>query len=124
MAPEERWTALVTAYAPKLYPILDYILDEVPEAARKELEAVLGDLDRVLMPPFAAEIRGAAAALNVSVGDLVAVNLYYEVRGGGFLNVYSGYSAGFSAHTRSQFRMHGRIQGHIWVHVDCGAAHG
>lgn len=75
---EDRWTHIVTPYRPQILKILNFMKKIAPEGAFEAVTAILGDIEGAFGQPWADEMRGVAKALNISLGDVVYTNLYYE----------------------------------------------
>ena len=58
-----------------LYISRKYIPDELIPLAEK----IGADIDQYLHAPYAGEMRGIAKALNISLGDVVLLNIIYDL---------------------------------------------
>ncbi|EGD73962.1 hypothetical protein PTSG_05656 [Salpingoeca rosetta] len=76
--PKERWAHIVKNYKPEMQDLIRYMKKLLSPKVFDDITVLLGDLDNALGQPWADEMRGAADALDVDVGDVVLANLYYE----------------------------------------------
>lgn len=79
LAPEDRWRQ-VAADNPQLIKDAHSVLSSyIPDDILPYVELIATDLDYYIAKPYAGEMRGFAKVLNISVGDIVMVNLIYDV---------------------------------------------
>ena len=84
LPPEERWLEIAKVFAPKAYIIHDYLANSLNHLAwaMPLLEGVAAKLDTYKgFGDYAGEMRGLAKGLNLSLGDVVAGNLVYQLEG-------------------------------------------
>jgi len=75
---EQRWAEIGAAYASESWQIINYLRVNLPKGWLKPLEK----LSSHLLPFFhdyGDEMHGYAQALNISDGDIVMVNLVYQL---------------------------------------------
>lgn len=80
VAPELRWLPVLRHYDVELVraAVAQVIGDRVPKWVLALIEKGALKLERLLPPPFTAEIRGMCDFLNLSLADGLLVNLAYE----------------------------------------------
>jgi N-(long-chain-acyl)ethanolamine deacylase len=76
---ETRWSHVVSAYKNDYGPILKYIYSIIPERIAKLLMPVLDDIDKYLPGEYPNECRGVANATGLPLGDIVILNLVYDL---------------------------------------------
>ena len=84
LPPEERWLEIAAHFAPKAYIIHDYLASSLNHLAwaMPLIEDVAAKLDAYKgFGDYAGEMRGLAKGLNLSLGDVVAGNLVYQLEG-------------------------------------------
>ena len=82
LPPEERWRHVAEHYAPQAHLIHDYLASNLPPWAYPIVDAIAGSLDSYKgFGEYGAEMRGLAKGLNLSLGDVVAANLVYQLEG-------------------------------------------
>lgn len=75
---EDRWAEIGKEYADKSFLLVEYLRRNLPPGWLKPVEAIAGKL----MPYFrdyGGEMKGYAAALGIKEGDVVAINLIYQL---------------------------------------------
>ena len=75
---EERWTEIGIEYADKSFLLVEYLRRNLPKGWLKPVEKIAGKL----LPYFrdyGEEMKGYASALNISDGDVVSINLIYQL---------------------------------------------
>eukprot|EP00730_Choanoeca_flexa_P007473 TRINITY_DN12339_c1_g4_i2.p1 TRINITY_DN12339_c1_g4~~TRINITY_DN12339_c1_g4_i2.p1 ORF type:complete len:191 (+),score=33.04 TRINITY_DN12339_c1_g4_i2:77-649(+) len=77
--PQDRWAHIVKPLAPQIQPIISYVKSILPPAVFELLDQVLGKLDEHLGKPWADEVRGIAAATGFDLGEIVLMNLFYDL---------------------------------------------
>lgn len=84
LPPEERWLEIAAHFAPKAYIIHDYLASSLNHLAwaMPLIEDVAAKLDAYKgFGDYSGEMRGLAKGLNLSLGDVVAGNLVYQLEG-------------------------------------------
>lgn len=84
LPPEERWLEIAAHFAPKAYIIHDYLASSLNHLAwaMPLIEEVAAKLDKYKgFGDYSGEMRGLAKGLNLSLGDVVAGNLVYQLEG-------------------------------------------
>ena len=85
LPPEERWLEIAAVFRPKAYIIHDYLKSSLNHLswAMPLLEDVASKLNdyKGFGSDYAGEMRGLAKGLNLSLGDVVAGNLVYQLEG-------------------------------------------
>ena len=76
---ELRWVEVVAPYKDQIAALIPEAFGMIPPELMPYLEVLLGDLDRYLGEPWKSELEGVAAACDLDIGDVVAMNLYYEL---------------------------------------------
>ncbi|XP_045196944.2 N-acylethanolamine-hydrolyzing acid amidase-like [Mercenaria mercenaria] len=79
VAPEKRWQQVAIEHKELIKDVHSVITSVIPEDLLPYVELIATDLDYYIAKPYAGEMRGFAAALNISVGDVVMANLIYDV---------------------------------------------
>ena len=74
----ERWTEIGQEYADRSYEIVDYLKDNLPDGLLEPLEKVAAKL-LPFFRDYGDEMKGYAKALNITSGDIVMVNLVYQL---------------------------------------------
>ena len=74
----ERWTEIGQEYADRSYEIVDYLRDNLPDGLLEPLEKVAAKL-LPFFRDYGDEMKGYAKALNITSGDIVMVNLVYQL---------------------------------------------
>lgn len=97
---QQRWVAAVTQLKWAYPKVLDYILTKVPKAVMPALEAVMADFDKYAPAPYGDEMRGVAAASGYPLGDIVLMNLFYELESG-CTSIVAGNANGTIYHGRN-----------------------
>lgn len=82
VAPEHRYDELVPIFLPRVLPLIQWIRQFLPAIVWPAVDEVLAVLDDVIGEPYADEMRGIARAANVSLGDVVLMNIFYELTAG------------------------------------------
>eukprot|EP01013_Petalomonas_cantuscygni_P010658 TRINITY_DN2382_c0_g1_i1.p1 TRINITY_DN2382_c0_g1~~TRINITY_DN2382_c0_g1_i1.p1 ORF type:complete len:358 (-),score=75.12 TRINITY_DN2382_c0_g1_i1:427-1500(-) len=82
LPPKQRYAKYVPLYKDKVKKVLDYVTSKVPSAAFDLLTVVLADMDAMIGQPYADEIRGLAECGGFSLGDVVLLNVFYELTAG------------------------------------------
>ncbi len=143
LAPEDRWTEVVTLYKSSAPLIVAYFTGVLPPAVTKLLETIMGDLDGYL-GEYGAEMRGVAKVLwmlcvdvvcthppsqacfakayGLDLGVIVALNFAYELRkwGGGHQNITGEYYPKVpQTHTHTHTHTHTNTHTHADLHLHC-----
>ncbi|XP_071113649.1 N-acylethanolamine-hydrolyzing acid amidase-like [Haliotis cracherodii] len=79
LAPAQRWGHVVTKFSKLAKDAHKVIESLVPEDAIPLVEEIGRELDSYLPMEYADEMRGIATAMNTSLGDIVLVNLAYDI---------------------------------------------
>ena len=77
--PEHRWDDIAVVYKESMPAILDYLHSYLPKWAVPIVEKIGGDIDPYFSAEYAGEMKGAARALDVPLGDIVMMNLVYQL---------------------------------------------
>ena len=72
---ELRWVEVVAPYKDQIAALVPVAFNMIPPELMPYLEVLLGDLDRYLGEPWKSELEGVAAACDLDIGDVVAMNL-------------------------------------------------
>ena len=76
----ERWSAVTSAYKDKAYMLIDYLRQFIPASVFPIVESLAAKLIGYKgFERYGDEMRAMASGLNVSLGDIVAVNLVYQL---------------------------------------------
>ena len=76
--PKDRWKEIGTKYKTELKQAMEEVKTMLGEKIR--LAEIFGnELDSLLPPPYADELRGLAEAADIYVGDLFLLNIAYDV---------------------------------------------
>lgn len=81
LAPEDRWATLAEdpSFANYGRDVTAYVEKFIPKRVFPLVTRLLSTLDGTFYPEYASEMKGIARALNVTVGDVVLVNLIYQL---------------------------------------------
>ncbi|KAL3881915.1 hypothetical protein ACJMK2_028302 [Sinanodonta woodiana] len=115
--PELRWTKVVEDYKEIVQFAHSVIRSYVPEDLIPLVEEIGADIDNYIKQPYAAEMRGIARALNCSLGDVVLVNLIYDISAF-CTSIVSQDDHGQIWHSRNLDYDFGGMLRNITVHVD------
>jgi len=75
----ERWGPLAAHFQPVAPKLVRRMIGEfLPQWAVKPVEAMAAALDEHFAAPFPDEMRGIASGLNLTLGEVVAINLVYD----------------------------------------------
>ena len=77
-APQERWGPIASDFKQYVPDVLAYLRGYLPTWATPIIEAIAGDLT-TYFPEYGDEMIGAAKALGMKTGDIVMVNLVYQI---------------------------------------------
>jgi hypothetical protein len=75
---EERWTEIGLLYADKSFLLVEYLRRNLPRGWLKPVEAIAGKL-LPFFRDYGDEMKGYAKALNITDGDVVSINLIYQL---------------------------------------------
>lgn len=75
---EDRWTKIGQEYASKSFLLVEYLRRNLPPGWLKPIEAIAGKL-LPFFRDYGDEMKGYAAALGIKEGDVVAINLIYQL---------------------------------------------
>lgn len=75
----QRWAHIVQPRKHFFAPLLAFLAKEIPASVRPLIDELMADLDDYLPAPYPDELRGISTAANVSLGDVVLMNLFYEL---------------------------------------------
>jgi hypothetical protein len=75
---EERWKEIGAQYADKSFLLVEYLRRNLPRGWLKPVEAIAGKL-LPFFRDYGDEMKGYAAALNITDGDVVSINLIYQL---------------------------------------------
>ena len=78
LPPEQRWLEIGAAYKNKSWQIVNYLRENLPKGLLKPLEKVAGKL-MPFFKDYGAEMESYATALGITQGDIVMVNLVYQM---------------------------------------------
>ncbi|KAL5016852.1 hypothetical protein ScPMuIL_006441 [Solemya velum] len=76
---EERWNGVIAKYGDYIKQAAKEIINQVPVEAMPLVEMIAADIDKYLPSPYAGEMRGIAKSANMNLGDVVIVNIIYDV---------------------------------------------
>ncbi|XP_077977688.1 N-acylethanolamine-hydrolyzing acid amidase-like [Glandiceps talaboti] len=81
LPPEKRWESIVAHWnVTKLQENLQFVIKtEVPEVLIPVVQMIGGNIDKYIPSPYSGELMGMAKAFNMSLGDIVLVNLLYDI---------------------------------------------
>lgn len=74
----ERWKEIGELYADKSFWLVEYLRRNLPKGWLKPVEAIAGKI-LPFFRDYGEEMEGYAAALNITTGDVVAINLIYQL---------------------------------------------
>ncbi|CAM9887622.1 unnamed protein product, partial [Ectocarpus fasciculatus] len=75
---EDRWTEVGQEYADKAWMLVQYLRSNLPRGWLKPMEKIAGEL-LPFFRDYGGEMKGYAAALNITEGDVVMINLIYQL---------------------------------------------
>lgn len=75
---EQRWQQVGELYADKSFLLVEYLRRNLPKGWLKPVEAIAGKL-LPFFKDYGGEMKGYAAALNITDGDVVSINLIYQL---------------------------------------------
>ena len=75
---EERWKEIGEEYADKSFLLVEYLRHNLPKGWLKPIEKIAGKL-LPFFRDYGDEMKGYADALNITVGDVVSINLIYQL---------------------------------------------
>lgn len=75
---KDRWTAVANVYKDKIGRVTDYLSAFIPKWALPILEAIAGST-KTYFSDYGEEMEGLAEALDVKVGEVVMINLIYQL---------------------------------------------
>jgi hypothetical protein len=75
---EQRWQEIGELYADKSFLLVEYLRRNLPKGWLKPVEAIAGKL-LPFFKDYGGEMKGYAAALNITDGDVVSINLIYQL---------------------------------------------
>ncbi|XP_062510998.1 N-acylethanolamine-hydrolyzing acid amidase-like [Corticium candelabrum] len=78
MDPEKRWEHVVKDYTALVPSLKNAILHFIPEDLVGVAEYIGSALDTYLPQPYAAEMRGISSSFNISLGEVVLLNIAYD----------------------------------------------
>ncbi|KAK3605187.1 hypothetical protein CHS0354_012996 [Potamilus streckersoni] len=115
--PELRWIKVVEDYKEIVKFAHSVIRSYVPENLIPLVEEIGADIDNYIKQPYATEMRGIAKALNCSLGDVVLVNLIYDISAF-CTSIVSQDDHGQIWHSRNLDYDFGDMLRNITIHVD------
>lgn len=74
----ERWTAIGEKYQPKAWMLVNYLRENLPKGMLKPIEKIAAKL-LPFFTDYGEEMKSYANALNITQGDIVMVNLVYQM---------------------------------------------
>ena len=77
-----RLRSFLISYKAPIAAIVNFVKALLPPGVFDALEKLMGALDDRLGPTYADELRGIANATGLPLGDIVIMNLYYELDSG------------------------------------------
>lgn len=80
--PKDRWTALVEANRNATLKVVDYVRSEIPKAILPLCIAIVNEAEHFWPAELKGEMEGVAATLGIPVGEILALNLFYELNSG------------------------------------------
>jgi hypothetical protein len=75
---EERWKEIGAQYADKSFLLVEYLRRNLPRGWLKPIEAIAGKI-LPFFQDYGEEMHGYAEALNITDGDVVSINLIYQL---------------------------------------------
>ena len=75
---EERWLEIGAEYADKSFLLVEYLRRNLPKGWLKPVEKIAGKL-LPFFRDYGDEMKGYATALNITEGDVVSINLIYQL---------------------------------------------
>ena len=75
---EQRWTQVGSYYADRSWMLVNYLRENLPDGWLKPLEKVAAQL-LPFFKDYKDEMKGYASALKISEGDVVMINLVYQL---------------------------------------------
>ena len=88
LPPEERWKEIITEKSAVVHDLIKSIFGLLPKVATDALANIGSEIEKKLPEPYAGEIKGVAAAANVSIGEAVMANMIYELSSFRLLDAY------------------------------------
>nr|XP_006821136.1 PREDICTED: N-acylethanolamine-hydrolyzing acid amidase-like [Saccoglossus kowalevskii] len=81
VAPEKRWNDIVSHWnLTKIHEELAYVMkEEIPEMLVPVVELLASDIDKYIPEPYSSEMVGVAKAMGIKLGDIVTLNLLYDI---------------------------------------------
>lgn len=76
---EFRWTQVVQDHREIVKDVHVVLRKYIPDELIPLAEKIGADIDQYLHAPYAGEMRGIAKALNISLGDVVLLNIIYDL---------------------------------------------
>lgn len=83
LPPSERWTEIAKDYAYIAPAVLAYFQEYVPKWLIPEIEKVASKISSYFPTDYAAEMAAIAPVLGLKLGDIVVLNLIYQIEGVG-----------------------------------------
>eukprot|EP00039_Didymoeca_costata_P018516 m.333775 g.333775 ORF g.333775 m.333775 type:complete len:394 (-) comp17220_c0_seq1:104-1285(-) len=80
-APEDRWTNIVKDFKQYSKGIIAYFEEFIPKSILPVVEDIAADLESYFPEDYAGEMRGIAKGYGLKLGDVVIVNLIYQLEG-------------------------------------------
>lgn len=75
---EDRWKEIGALYKDKSFLLVEYLRRNLPRGWLKPVEAIAGQL-LPFFRDYGDEMKGYAEALNITDGDVVSINLIYQL---------------------------------------------
>jgi hypothetical protein len=77
--PRERWMNVMKANREGARATISYLFSSLPETVHSEVDVLISNAEARLPAWAREEMLGVADALNVTFGDVVIVNLFFEI---------------------------------------------
>ena len=115
LPPEERWKEIITEKSAIVHDLIKSIFGLLPKVATDALATIGADLEKKLPEPYAGEIRGVAAAANLSIGEALMANLIYELSSFRLLDAYPEACTSIVAENKDGTIYHARNQDYAFT---------
>ena len=79
LPPEERWTNITKKYAQYMPEMLAALGEEIPKDIRPFAEEFALFLDKHYPEPYPGEMRSIAKGMNITLADVVLLNIFYDL---------------------------------------------
>ena len=79
LPPEERWVQVLKGYAQYVPQAMAALKVKIPPTVFPLAEKLASVIDQHIPAPYPGEMRGVAKAWNISVADVILINLVYDL---------------------------------------------